>query len=323
MPDSLRDLTAADLLVIGFAALLAVIAAGLALADASWLRLAAVDVGLVSGVILLARARARSRSAVLAAAHDWYVAPVIFLLLKHVHYVLGGLRPVDRDDWLIAADRWLFGLDPTVWLSRVTSPALTELLQVAYTAFYVLFLVVGYELYFRRPRADYRWFVFACAYGFFLSYVAYVFVPAVGPRFTLHRFSDLDAELPGLWLTPALRAFVNAGGSIPSGVPDAVARAAAQRDVFPSGHTMMTFALVAWAWRFRLRVAPSITAAGALVIAGTVYLRYHYVVDLVAGGVMALVVLVTVDPFYRAVIGALSVIDCRDRDRVAGTEHAC
>ena len=101
-------------------------------------------------------------------------------------------------------------LNPTR-LTHFAHPVLTEVLQVAYTIFYLLFLAAGLELYRRKDRAVFHFYMFTCVYGFYLSYLGYFTLPAVGPRFTLHDFGMLDQELPGLWLTPYLRWFVNAG----------------------------------------------------------------------------------------------------------------
>jgi membrane-associated phospholipid phosphatase len=81
-------------------------------------------------------------------------------------------------------------------------------------------------------------------------------LPAVGPRFTLHDFTTLEQELPGLLLTPYLRWFVNIGESVPMGVSSVEAMAGAQRDVFPSGHTMMTLVLMVLSVRYRFSRAP-------------------------------------------------------------------
>ncbi|MBK7259384.1 MAG: hypothetical protein IPI01_16580 [Ignavibacteriae bacterium] len=81
-------------------------------------------------------------------------------------------------------------------------------------------------------------------FGFYLSYLGYFALPAVGPRYTLHDFNSLDAEIPGLWLTPALQLVRRNWESIPMGVSSAAAMAATQRDVFPSGHTTLTLVLM-------------------------------------------------------------------------------
>jgi len=86
-------------------------------------------------------------------------------MIKPIH------RGRDYDDVLIAADRWLFGVDPTHWLMQFSTPWVTEILQIAYTLFYVLFLLIGIELYRRTDKDPFHFFMFTCVYGFFLSYV--------------------------------------------------------------------------------------------------------------------------------------------------------
>jgi membrane-associated phospholipid phosphatase len=122
-------------------------------------------------------------------------------------------------------------------------------------------------------------------YGFYLSYIGYFSLPGVGPRFTLHDFSLLETELPGLFLTNALRAIINAGESIPLIKEHAID--VVQRDVFPSGHTQLTMIVMALGFRYKLKSRWVLLGFGSLLIVATVYLRYHYVVDLVAGALLA------------------------------------
>jgi membrane-associated phospholipid phosphatase len=223
----------------------------------------------------------------------------VLFTFKQLHYMIGpihGQRDFDR--LLIAADRWLFGTDPTVWLIQFAHPLLTELLQIAYALFYIYFIVVGLELYRKSGGRPFSYFRFTIAYGFLISYIGYFFLPAAGPRFTLHDFSKIDSELPGLLFTSFLRRFVNFFESIPADVPNSVAHAAAQRDVFPSGHTMLTLIMIVLAYRYRLKMRHPVLAAGMLLIFATVYLRYHYLVDVVAGVALALLCLLTAKRLY-------------------------
>ncbi len=220
---------------------------------------------------------------------------LVFLSFKEIYFML---KPIhfgrDYDDVLIAIDRWIFGVDPTHWLMQFATPWLTEILQLAYTLFYVLFLLLGYELYRRHNLDLFHYFMFTCVYGFFLSYLGYFTLPAVGPRFTLHDFMTLDQELPGVFLTPYLRWFVNAGESIVTNMSKEVALATTQRDVFPSGHTMMTLVLMYLGGKYKVRARYFIYVTGTLLIIATVYQRYHYVIDLVGGALFALVCILTV-----------------------------
>jgi membrane-associated phospholipid phosphatase len=303
---SLRRFTAylhsSDLLIIGYCFLLSLINLIFASRIPMWWMLVLINLFGVVLICFLAYWRNRTQSKLLAYVHDWYVPPVVFFSFKELYFMI---KPIhfgrDYDDLLIAIDRWMFGVNPTEWLMQFSHPLLTEVLQIAYTSFYFLFLILGYEYYRRHDRDLFHYFMFTCVFGFFLSYLGYFFLPAVGPRFTLHDFPSLDLELPGLFLTPYLRWFVNAGGSVPMGVPNDIAIAGAQRDVFPSGHTMMTLVLMHLSAKYEARSRYFILGIGTLLIIATVYQRYHYVIDLV-GGALFMVICVVMSPRVYAMM---------------------
>ncbi len=285
-------LSSSDILIITFAAILSMINIAFHERIPNWWLMVLINIGASAAIVAIARLSGKSWF--LTFIHDWYPPPVVFFSFKELYYMI---KPIhfgqDYDGLLIAIDQWLFGLNPTEWLMQYAQPWITEILQIAYTSFYFLFILLGYELYRRQQKEEFASFMFTCVYGFFLSYIGYFFLPAVGPRFTLHDFSALDQELPGVLLTPWLRWFVNAGGSVPMGVPDEIALAGTQRDVFPSGHTMMTIVLMVLASRFKVSNRRVIYVLGILLIIATVYQRYHYVVDLIAGAVFAALCIVT------------------------------
>ena len=293
------NLHSADVLVIGFFAILSLINIIFAWRIAHWWLIVLINCLVSGAVCVLAYARARTGRRILRDIHEWYIAPLVFFSFKELYYMIFPIHNGrDYDDVLIAIDRWIFGVNPTDWLARFSHPVVTEVLQIAYTSFYILFIIVGYEFY-RRKQIDYfLFFMFTIMYGFFLSYLGYFLLPAVGPRFTLHDFSALDKDLPGLLLTPYLRWFVNVGESIPLGVSNAASMAGTQRDVFPSGHTMMTLVLMYLSARWKVRARYIVYTVGALLIVATVYERYHYVIDLVAGFFFAVVCITTAWPLY-------------------------
>jgi membrane-associated phospholipid phosphatase len=295
-----RVLHSADLVIILYGILLTILNMVFRSRIPNWWMMVLINVVVCTGICLLALARSRKDFIILEYIHDWYAAPLVFLTFKELYFIIAPLHGGKAyDDVLIAADRWLFGVNPTQWLMQFANPALTEVLQIAYTIFYLLFLMAGLELYRRNDRTMFHFFMFTCIYGFYLSYLGYFTLPAVGPRFTLHDFNMLDRDLPGLWFTPYLRWFVNAGESVPTNVSNAVAQTVAQRDVFPSGHTMMMLVLMWLSVKYRLRTRYFMIANGTLLIIATVYQRYHYVVDLFGGAVFFLICIATAPLLYR------------------------
>lgn len=256
-----------------------------------WTSALALNAGISIAIVAVALLAHRTGWRMLQLAWDFYPVPLILLSFKEVHVFVQSVSHRDYDDILIAIDRWMFGGDPTVWMSRFSVPLLTEILQIAYASFYFIMLALGIELYVRGEIPKFSHAIFLILYGFFLSYVGYMLVPGVGPRFTLHDFHTLDAEIPGLFLTNVIREFTNVVESIPKGAENAMALA--QRDAFPSGHTQMTLITMVLAQRYRLSARYVIHLLGALLIIGTVYLRYHYVVDLIAGAMFMIFTLWT------------------------------
>ena len=305
-------LHAADILIIGFAFLLSLMNIVFAARIPLWWLL--ILINLASSVLIcwLAIARHRTGSRALRIIHEWYHGLVVFISFKELYFMI---KPIhfgrDYDDVLILIDKWLFGVNPTEWIAQFANPFITEILQIAYTSFYFLFLIVGYEFYKRKQIDLFLYFMFTIIYGFFLSYCGYFFLPAVGPRFTLHDFPLLDSELPGVFLTSYFRWFVNTGGSVPLGVPNDIAITGAQRDVFPSGHTMMTLVLVYLSAHFQVKSRYFIFTIGTLLIIATVYQRYHYVVDLVAGAIFMLICVSTSYPLYRYIKTKFQTIESR------------
>lgn len=217
-----------------------------------------------------------------------YIMPIIFFIYSNIHLFIPLVNPNDFDLVLMKWDYYLFGVNPTEWLGQFSTPLLTEYLQFTYMMFYVLPFMLGVEF---TVREDDKFFEFArmLIFGFFVSYLLYFFMPAIGPRFIVHDFGSLNTELPGLWLTNTFREMVNAGGGVFPGTENPAE--IINRDCMPSGHTMMTFITIVIAFQFKSKYKWFVLIIGSSLIFSTVYLRYHYVVDVLAGIIFALLTL--------------------------------
>lgn len=216
------------------------------------------------------------------AAHYWYIVPVVLITFKELYFMIKPIRIFDHDEMFILIDRILFfGNDPTHLLWKISTPVLTEILQIVYGMFYLLPILLGLFLLRKKRYVAMDFAVFILVYGFYLSYLGYFIWPGIGPRFTLHNFETINQDLPGLFLTNFLREIVNSGESIPAGTPNPAE--VVQRDIFPSGHTMMTLIVMFLSIRLKSRSRYFFVPVGTLLIFSTVYLWYHYVIDLIGG----------------------------------------
>jgi membrane-associated phospholipid phosphatase len=213
--------------------------------------------------------------------HYWYVAPLIFVTFKEIYFMIEPIRGQDYDWLFIRIDQWMFGANPTQVLQKIAFPLLTEILMIVYSLFYFLPIILALALFNRKKYLALDFAIFSIIYGFYLSYLGYFALPGVGPRFTLHDFRLINTQLPGLLLTNFLRECVNLGESISSSTVNPAAFV--QRDVFPSGHTMITLVVMYLSIRLKSRSRFFFIPVGSLLIFATVYLQYHYVIDLVGG----------------------------------------
>jgi membrane-associated phospholipid phosphatase len=246
-----------------------------------WKELVLINIVVVAVIVSIAWVAESRKTRLLVGIHRWYCYLLVLFVFKEIYQMIHRINPTDYDQMFIAIDHWMFGVNPTQWLYQFSHPLITEILQTAYFSYYLIFILVGVEIFRRYPIDRFDHAAFLIVYGFYLSYLGYFLFPAVGPRFTLHNFADLSHDLPGLFLTPIFRAIINAGESIPLGSLHPIELV--QRDVFPSGHTQLTLVCTYLAFHYRLHSKWPITILASLLIIATVYLRYHYVIDVVGG----------------------------------------
>lgn len=229
-----------------------------------------------------------------------YFYPVFMILFcfKEVYVLMFSIwGKTLYDSYLIEIDRWIFGFDPTVYLSQFNHPWMVEFFQIIYWLFYFMQLSFVIILFIGKRFAEFKYSMFVIFFGFYLSFIGYLLVPAIGPRFTLHDFRSLDTELEGVFMSEKLRLFINSGESIPVDVPDP--ENYAQRDAFPSGHTMIAILITYLAFRFRSKWRWYYAGYTVLMVFSTVYLRYHYVIDLIAAVPFVLVTIYVAESLYK------------------------
>jgi len=204
---------------------------------------------------------------------DWYLLPVIPVLYLDICHLVYLINPPDADQLLIRLDRLAFaGRDPTVLLEAVTFPHLTEVLQIVYGSFYFLPFSLCLALYLRGEREAFKTASTLILFGFYLSFIGYFLVPAIGPRHTLSDLQNLP--LSGLWTFEALRGLLDVFPFPP-------------RDCFPSGHTLVSVLTLSLAYRYLRHRFGLYLGWSSLLIFSTVYLRYHYVADVIAAVALA------------------------------------
>jgi membrane-associated phospholipid phosphatase len=194
-------------------------------------------------------------------------------LLALDRFFLGGFFPdgqlalaVDRSEWV----------GPTSFLGKL----FTEIFQLFYVSYYIwgygLMGLLSLQYYMMRregitDKERLCWIqlkMFMCAWlgTYILNFVINLMVPAVSPR--LYIADRFVHPLDGFGPAAMLRNFV-------------YSQAAGSYGTFPSGHTALswlTALMASYTFPFYGRLA---TVAAVMITFATVYLRFHYVIDLI------------------------------------------
>lgn len=184
---------------------------------------------------------------------------------------LAALNRILTDGYLDATvQAWeaaLFGGQPSVWLSS-TLPwfPLSEFLHLGYVAYYLIVPIALVGVYVTRGSAAVHRAAFAVAATFYLCYIVFTFFPVAGPRYA---FDPIAGPLSEGTLYGLVHSILEGGSS--------------KGTAFPSSHIAASAAAILAAGRedarwFWLLLVPELALA-----VGTVFGRFHYAIDAVAG----------------------------------------
>ena len=241
------------------------LSAGLLVADIAWFALA----------VTLARMVDRRRRI----TEGFYRLTLVGLVVGsyvQLRWILPVVTHRTVDAELLALDLRVFGVEPALALDAFVSPATTEWFSFFY---YSYFYLIGAHIFpiafLERDEAALVEFALGIIALYCVAHLLYAVVPAVGPYLYWKGFTH---ELSGDRWYPMVRGMVDAAG--------------APTDVFPSLHTAAPTYLALYSFRhrrrhvFRWTWVPTTFIASQIVVS-TMFLRWHYMIDVLAGLVLA------------------------------------
>ncbi|HJZ11453.1 MAG TPA: phosphatase PAP2 family protein, partial [Acidobacteriota bacterium] len=198
---------------------------------------------------------------------------ICLAIYTNLHDTIHFVNPHDVQDWFLKADIWIFGVEPTIWAQKFYNVWLTETLSFCYTSYLPLTVLIPLVLYLKGKDLQARETLLAIVLCFYWGYVFYILFPAVPPRLAIA--DQYTRTLEGGFLRSTERALVS--------ITESSSRAA-----FPSLHAAITLLTLIFSYRFARWLFWPLLPLGIGLILATVYLRHHYVVDLLAGLPLAL-----------------------------------
>jgi membrane-associated phospholipid phosphatase len=198
---------------------------------------------------------------------------IAIAIYTNLHDTIHFVNPHDVQNWFLKADIWLFGVEATLWAQKFYRPWLTELLSFCYATYLPLTVLLPLILYLQRRDREARLTLVTIVLCFYWGYVFYILFPTVPPR--LWIADQFQYNLEGGLLLNTQKAMVS--------ITESSSRAA-----FPSLHAAITLLTFIYSYRFVRALFCFLLPLGVGLIVATVYLRHHYVVDLIAGVILAL-----------------------------------
>lgn len=205
---------------------------------------------------------------------DWLPFGFCIAIYTNLHDTVHFANAADVQHILIAIDQWMFGVQPCVWSEQFITPTLTDVFILAYANYFILNICVAAALYFMKRYPEFRYTLVTTIICYYISYLLFIVFPAAPPRIVLKPF--FTVTLHGQLLEPIKHAIeVSAQDS---------------RGAFPSLHCAISFISLFFGYRYLRWMFWIMIPMVIMLVLSTIYLRHHYVIDLIAGLILGMIV---------------------------------
>lgn len=267
-----RRFTVLDRVILGYITAFIVGLLLLGRGNPSWLPVAIMHLGVLAAVVwIIVRWHDRTTGlpGLLRQLYPVLLYPFFYNQAQHAtHWVHPGFM----DHQVVALERAIFGVDPSVWIQPAQVSWVNEWMMAGYFAYYLLLLVLILPFHFSGRTMDVRRILTATTITFVISYVGFALYPVEGPRFYLAE--QFAHGLSGWVFVPLVNGII--------------AAAAFHGGCMPSSHVAVSLVVLLWARRTRPGLARWLAPLVFTLFAATVWGRFHYVSDVVVGWAVGL-----------------------------------
>ena len=206
------------------------------------------------------------------------------------------------DHHFAALEQSIFGCQPALeFANHWTHPVWSELMYLGYSSYFLLISIVVVYYFIWRYEEFHRT-VFIILTSFFVYYVIFVALPVTGPQY-YYLAAGLDYISQGVFPNVGDYFLTHDEMMKMPGYEDGWfyqimvnAHSAGERPTaaFPSSHVGVTVILLLLAWRSKSRLLIwFVFTLFLLMCLATVYIRAHYVIDVFAGLLSAIIMYIT------------------------------
>ncbi len=195
------------------------------------------------------------------------------------------------DPHFLRLERWMFGWQPGIELmERFPSRAVSEVLYAAYFSYYLMISGVALALLI-RDRRQFAHFISVVSLVFYVCYLTFIFMPVVGPYILYPGVvtRPLPADvMPATPLTTPATVQAGVFFQIMAWIFEHFETPGA---AFPSSHVAVALCTVYFSFLYLRPIRWAHLVMVILLCISTVYGRYHYVTDVIAGVLTAVIMI--------------------------------
>ena len=186
-------------------------------------------------------------------------------------FQLGKCTLPNLDHLFVAADQWLFCCQPSIEFSKaVPYTWFNELMNFGYLTYFVMVLGTCLFFFFTRQQLGQK-IIFVILCSFLCYYIIFIVLPVMGPQF---YFAYPNNTIPDAGFFRETLKFIQQNGEQPTGA-------------FPSSHVGICLINLTLLYKYFRKGFYILLPIAALLIISTVYIKAHYLIDVIAGFISA------------------------------------
>jgi membrane-associated phospholipid phosphatase len=237
-----------------------------------------VDLMMVATVIMVARNLADAPTGRRLTGKSIPIFLTFYLGFLMLPFYAMAVHPHSYEAELLWFDQAVFGMPVAMFLEPYLVKGVTDFAQLCYASHYLLpFILMGLMLKDGKAK-EAEWLAAAVSFVVLTGFLLYIVVPARSPYVLAHAMEDgpirFAGPVPMTGWGMAIRDWLHQNETF-------------KYDCFPSGHTQLSLTVLVASWRYHRRSFPAFLIVVSGLIFATLYLQYHYVIDLAAGAALA------------------------------------
>jgi len=184
----------------------------------------------------------------------------------------------------------IFGGQPSVWFSEYFHwKWFNDLMNLGYLSYYFLIFMLAFWIY-KTQFERFSFVLFIICMSFYIYYFIFILFPVAGPQFYL---TPPDNQIPDAYFFREAIKFIHTMGERPAAA-------------FPSSHVGITCILLYLSSKYAKELLKWFIPISILLILSTVYIKAHYVIDVIGGFLSVPIIYWISSQTYAAITFGLS-----------------